>query len=73
MALLKQSQTQPGIATRFHYAWVVALVTFAVLLVSAGVRTAATVLIKPLEGEFGWSRANISLAASVSILWFGRS
>ena len=60
-----------GVAGRWHYAWVVALVTFGVLLVSAGVRTASTVLINPLESEFGWSRASISLAAGVSILWFG--
>jgi sugar phosphate permease len=56
---------------KFHYAWVVALITFLVLLSSAGVRTVASVLINPLETEFGWSRANISLAVSVSILWFG--
>lgn len=60
-----------GVAGRWHYAWVVALVTFGVLLVSAGVRTASAVLINPLESEFGWSRASISLAAGVSILWFG--
>jgi sugar phosphate permease len=71
MSLFNQSQTQATTATRFHYAWVVALVTFAVLLVSAGVRTVASVLINPLETEFGWSRADISLAVSVSILWFG--
>jgi cyanate permease len=56
---------------KFHYAWVVAIITFLVLLASAGVRTVAGVLINPLESEFGWSRANISLAVSVSILWFG--
>lgn len=71
MSLSNQSPIWWRGATRFHYAWIVATVTFAVLLVSAGVRTAATVLIKPLEDEFGWSRASISLAASVSILWFG--
>jgi sugar phosphate permease len=74
MAYSKQAPRPPeaGIAAgRLHYAWVVAAVTFVVLLISAGVRTAATVLINPLEAEFGWSRADISLAVSVSILWFG--
>jgi sugar phosphate permease len=72
MALPDQSRPKavPHLAS-WHYAWVVALVTFAVLLVSAGVRTIAGVLINPLETEFGWSRADISLAISVSILWFG--
>ena len=54
-----------------HYAWVVAFVTGLVLLAAAGVRTAPQVLIKPLEGEFGWLRGDISLAVAVSILWFG--
>jgi hypothetical protein len=69
MAWQDQSRPQAGPRlTGWHYAWMVALVTFAVLLVSAGVRTVAGVLINPLESEFGWSRANISLAVSVSIL-----
>ncbi|MBI3537929.1 MAG: hypothetical protein HY070_10265 [Chloroflexi bacterium] len=38
---------------RFHYAWVIAAITFLVLLAAAGVRTAPQVLIKPLEQEFG--------------------
>ena len=55
----------------FHYAWVVAVMTFLVLLVAAGVRAAPGALIKPLEAEFGWDRASISLAVAVSILAFG--
>ena len=54
-----------------HYAWVVVALTFMVLLVAAGVRNAASVLIKPLELEFGWTRSQISLAISVSLLTFG--
>ena len=45
-----------------HYAWVVAGLTFLVLLATAGVRSAPGVLIVPLEREFGWSRATISFA-----------
>ena len=48
-----------------------ASVTGVVLLAAAGVRTAPQVLIQPLEAEFGWMRADISLAVAVSILWFG--
>lgn len=57
--------------SRFHYAWIVVGITFLVLLVAAGVRTAPQVLINPLQTEFGWSRSNISFAVAVSILWFG--
>jgi MFS family permease len=56
---------------RFHYAWVVAAVTFAVLLVSAGIRATPGVLMVPLEREFGWTRATISLAISVNLVLYG--
>ncbi|TAH54236.1 MAG: MFS transporter [Chloroflexota bacterium] len=55
----------------FHYAYVIAAVTFLALLASAGVRNAPAVIIRPLEAEFGWSRSAISLAIAVSLLWFG--
>ena len=47
-----------------HYAWIALAVTFVVLLTSAAVRATPAVLIVPLEHEFGWSRATISLAVS---------
>lgn len=56
---------------RLHYAWIVSAITFTVLLVAAGVRTAPGVFIKPLEAEFGWSRGSISLAVAVSLIAFG--
>jgi sugar phosphate permease len=56
---------------RWHYAFVVAAVTFGVILVTAGVRAAPGALILPLQGEFGWSRGSISLAVAVSILAYG--
>lgn len=59
---------QPG---RLHYAWVVAGVTFVTLLAAAGVRSAPGVLIVPLESEFGWSRATLSLAVSVNLVLYG--
>ena len=54
-----------------HYGWVVVGVTFLVLLVASGVRGAPGVLIVPLEREFGWTRAAISLPISVSLLVYG--
>jgi predicted MFS family arabinose efflux permease len=56
---------------RLHYAWVVALVTFAVLLVTAGIRATPGILIIPLEREFGWSRTVISAAIAINIALFG--
>ena len=58
-------------SARFHYAWVVALVTFLVLLVTAGIRATPGLLMVPLEGEFGWSRAVISAAVAINIALFG--
>jgi len=56
---------------RIHYAWVVAGVTWITLLASAGFRSTPSVLIVPLEHEFGWSRATISLAVSINLMLFG--
>jgi predicted MFS family arabinose efflux permease len=56
---------------RLHYAWVIVAVTFLVLLVTAGVRATPGVLIVPLESEFHWSRAAISLAVAINIALFG--
>jgi sugar phosphate permease len=55
----------------FHYAWVVALVTFVILIVTAGVRATPGVLMVALEGEFGWNRAVISSAVAINIALFG--
>src|SRR5947209_6090985 len=60
-----------GKGITWHYAWVVSVVTFLVLLVAAGVRTAPGVFIKPFEAEFGWSRGSISLAVAVSLFAYG--
>ncbi|HJZ48786.1 MAG TPA: MFS transporter [Roseiflexaceae bacterium] len=70
------SESRPGttteqIAGRLHYAWIVAPVTFLVLLVAAGVRTAPAVLMTPLMQKFGWSHASISFAVGISLIWFG--
>jgi sugar phosphate permease len=54
-----------------HYAWVVASVTFLILLVTAGVRATPSILIVPLEHEFGWTTAAISGAIAVNIALFG--
>ena len=56
---------------KVHYAWVVAGAVFVVLLCTAGVRAAPSVLIVPLEREFGWSRALVSGAVSLNLVLYG--
>src|SRR5712692_361192 len=58
-------------ARRLHYAWIIAGVTFVVVLLTAGVRAAPGILIVPYEEEFHWSRATISLAIGVNLLLYG--
>ena len=54
-----------------HYAWVVAGVAFITLLGAAGFRSAPGVLMVPLQDDFGWNRATISIAVSVNLILFG--
>lgn len=63
--------SSPFRPSRFHYAWIVAGVTFCSLIVSAAVRSTPGVLIVPLEREFGWHASAISLAISINILLYG--
>jgi predicted MFS family arabinose efflux permease len=63
--------TRPSGPASLHYAWIVAGVTFLVLIVTAGVRATPGVLMVPLEAEFGWSRAAISAAVAINIALFG--
>jgi sugar phosphate permease len=64
------SQARP-ISLRLHYAWIIVAVTFAVVVVTAGVRATPSVMIVPLEAEFHWSRATISFAIGVNLLLYG--
>jgi sugar phosphate permease len=56
---------------RVHYAWIVAAITFLALLASAGIRATSTVMVLPLEQEFGWDRASVVMALSVNLLLYG--
>src|SRR5438046_2135249 len=56
---------------RVHYAWIVAAVTFIALMGAAGFRATPSVLIVPLQNEFGWNRAVISIAVSINLILFG--
>lgn len=54
-----------------NYAYIVIGVTFVALLVSAGLRSAPSVLIVPLEAYFGWDRALVSGTAAIGIVLYG--
>lgn len=56
---------------RLHYGWVVAGITWFTLLAAGGFRSTPAVLIVPLQHEFGWSRATISIAVSINLMLFG--
>ena len=66
---VESPETRTG--PRLHYAWVVLAVTFVCLLTAAAVRSLPGILMRPLEAEFGWSRATIGLAVSINVLLFG--
>ena len=57
--------------TRPHLAWLVAAVTFMVLLTSAAFRSSVGVLVIPFEEEFGWSRSTTSIAVALNLVLYG--
>ncbi|TJZ73020.1 MFS transporter [Chitiniphilus eburneus] len=56
---------------RLHYGWIAIAVTFLIMLITAGTRASPSVMMVPLEHDFGWSRATISLALSINLALFG--
>ncbi|MGE5307213.1 MAG: MFS transporter [Alphaproteobacteria bacterium] len=65
------SRTRPPLTVPFFYGWVAVALSFLTTLVGAGIRSAPTVFIHPLETEFGWSRAEISVAVSINLFLYG--
>jgi MFS family permease len=54
-----------------HYGWIVVAMTFLTLLTTAGAMSTPGVLLAPLQKEFGWSTATISVALSLRVAVFG--
>ncbi len=54
-----------------HYSWVVAFTTFLAMLATAGAMAAPGVFLVPLQKEFGWSSAEISVALAVRFALYG--
>ncbi|MDF2939132.1 MAG: transporter [Paenibacillaceae bacterium] len=56
---------------KLHYGWIVVLITFATLLVAAGIRSMPSILMIPLGEDFGWGRGDISGVISIGIFLYG--
>jgi MFS family permease len=54
-----------------HRAWAVAAVTLLALVAAAAFRSTTGALFEPLEGEFGWSRTQLSAAVTLNLLVYG--
>jgi len=67
------AKKSPGtsIALPFFYGWFIVALGFLANLTAAGIRSAPSVLIHPLEAEFGWTRTEIASAASLNLLMLG--
>jgi MFS family permease len=50
------------------YGWCIVAVVLLVSMVATGTRMVSGVIVKPLEHEFGWDRAEISLALAIGLL-----
>ena len=59
------------IQRRVYYGWIVVAVTVAVVLITAGIRTAPGALILSVTAEPGWTTGSVSLAAAVGLVVFG--
>ncbi len=69
--ILVRQRAVPPLSLPFYYGWLVLAICFLTTLTSAGVRSSPSVLIHPLEAEFGWSRVLIASAVSMNLLLFG--
>jgi sugar phosphate permease len=68
----RETTTRPLLITiPFYYGWFIVFLSFLANLTAAGIRSAPSVLIHPLEAEFGWSRTEIASAASLNLLLLG--
>jgi sugar phosphate permease len=56
---------------RLFYGWVVVAVAFLVILIGAGTRAAPGALLLPIQGDTGWSIAQITIAGAAGLLLLG--
>ena len=56
---------------RLHRAWLIAAITFLSLIAAAAFRSTTSVMLLPLEHEFGWTRELTSTAIAVNLVFYG--
>ena len=56
---------------RSLWPWLVAVTAFVALVAAGSFRAAPSVLIEPLQDDFGWSRGTISAAVMVNLILYG--
>jgi len=61
------TETRSGV----YYGWIVLGAVVFVMLAASGIRAVFGVFIKPIEAEFGWTRAQLSGAAALSLFVLG--
>ncbi|WNB91265.1 MFS transporter [Bacillus sp. NEB1478] len=54
---------------KIHYGWVMVAITFCILIVGAGIRSMPSVLMVPLENDFGWNRSVVSLSLAINFFY----
>jgi predicted MFS family arabinose efflux permease len=57
--------------SRVYYGWFVVAATFVTLVCVAGILTAPTLFMRPLQAEFGWTEAVVSTSIGIQIALFG--
>ena len=67
----RNPQARNPLNVRFFYGWVVVALTFVATLMAAGIRAAPQTFVRPLEADFGWSRASIMSAVSINLVLYG--
>jgi len=60
-----------GARRTFFYGWLIVAVTAAVVLITAGVRSAPGAFLLSMTDEPGWSTASVSFAAAAGLVVFG--
>jgi sugar phosphate permease len=66
-----ESATPATVGRRSLWPWLVAVTAFVALVAAGSFRAAPSVLIEPLQADFGWSRATISAAVMVNLILYG--
>jgi OFA family oxalate/formate antiporter-like MFS transporter len=65
------SYQKPASSPRFYYGYIVVAASFIIMVVAQGLFIVFGLFLNPLVGEFGWTRATISGAYSVSTVLSG--